>query len=1152
MNNALEKITMMIKDIDVRKPVKFARSKVLAYNGSPPGVRTKFNYPEYDMKEVARAYDSITGDRPIVVRLDGRVMIEPVENLFRDIPGRRYEIDDREYIEPDGILEALSHDESSRLDWRNLPEWFINDHLTGIQIQAYNALIDGTCSRKNLWYSVTDIRKKVRKWNRLCVSGKWAVVPYLTRHHVSKRLFTVRSKFGETTVTEDHGLITYADGFFQQCTPLDDRYEPVSVHSIPESELDSEIDLSDYIEESELVTLSEDRIFWAKNPPNSNYRPFSFDRKFSINDSKAISFARLLGAYLSEGSVNSGNRKFRIASSNREWLEELAIDFYLVFEKRPSMCDEPSGMSHLDVCGELICNIFSNAGGRLSSGKKIPSAVFHWPRMLRSSLIQTLLEGDGTVDIHGTKSLTTKSKLLASGFQILLKMDGIGTSINYKKAWGGRTYYTILAREDANSMQYNFNKIEVVEQPKTSDWVYDLEVEDTHTFVDGVGNLLLHNTEPLFARAADKYAEQIMKNDFDLVSKNPQAAAYMRQRLAQISRVSGVTTHQLLSAIAENISIYSNAFVLKVRNEDASGGNEWHDLDGKRRRPIAGLYPIDPTSLRVAIDQNGRILKWRQEIPGATKFQDFAPDDIVHFAYNKKTGLVFGTPMVWPVIDDIRALRRMEENVELLIYQHAVPLFHFKIGSQDLPGDYSEVLEAQTLWNSMPSEGMIITTERYEIESVGVDGSAINAEPYLEYYRQRIFMGLGVSEVVMGLGGTSNRSTSTNLVKEMQNRTSKIQRLIKDIFDHEILFELLREGNLEWDEFDPFNKVELHMVDIDFDERMKKENHFIDAYLKNAITEPEMRKELGRDPITDPENTNFMLHEVPIALIGSGDETSGLGAEATSSVGKTTNLGLGMLPDAGSDNKTRPENQHGKKAAATRAVNKDEAIPFRDRVAEPNFLTLIQHDAFLDKIQNQYQMIKNESMHVVRSLINAEHYSTRVANQKLTMIVSANRSRMEEYSELYLGHAYTMGFRNSNGGNFAQIENSTDKRILVETGERFLRYFTKDLNREVKNNVAKSTKDDIAMNLRTLFDSQNHRVEKFTRFWSVKAYNMGLARGFHESGHTTVHVNVVEGCETCTEKEIELGDILDFNDLPAYHPNCLCTIGLRSDTDEQV
>ena len=657
-----------------------------------------------------------------------------------------------------------------------------------------------------------------------------------------------------------------------------------------------------------------------------------------------------------------------------------------------------------------------------------------------------------------------------------------------------------------------------------------------------------YDTEPLFARAADKYAEQIMKNDFDIVSKNPQAAAYIRQRLYQISRVSGVTTHQLVSSIAENIAIYSNAIVLKVRDENASGGNRWFDLDGKARKPIAGFFPVDVTSMKVAIDIHGKILKWRQEIPGSPKPVEYNPEDVIHIAYNKKTGLVFGTPMVWPVLDDIRALRRMEENVELLVYQHAVPLFHFKIGTPDLPGDYSEVLEAQSLWNTMPSEGMLITTERYDIDSVGIDGSAISIEPYLEYYRKRIFMGLGVSEVVMGLGGTSNRSTSTNLVKEMQNRTQKIQRLIKDAVDHEIIADLLMEGGLTWDEFDPFNKVELHMVDVDFDERMKKENHFIDAYLKNAITEPEMRKELGRDPVTNREETHFMLREVPIALIGSGDETSGLGTEATSSVGKTTELGLSMAKtgDKGSDNKTRPENQHGKKPAATRAVNKDEKVSIRDeRVVEPNFLTLIQHDAFLNRISSQYSTIRHEAIGVLGGLSTQGHYSTKIALQKANLIVDANKDKMEEFSEIYLWNAYAVGYRFSNSSNIAQIENSTDKRILVETGEKFLRFFLDDLKREIQKNIRDSDEEEIRLNLKTLFNSQEHRVEKFTRYWAVKAYNMGLARGFFDSGETTVEVNVVEGCNACIPRTIDLSETIDWNDIPAYHPNCLCTLQLK-------
>lgn len=109
--------------------------------------------------------------------------------------------------------------------------------------------------------------------------------------------------------------------------------------------------------------------------------------------------------------------------------------------------------------------------------------------------------------------------------------------------------------------------------------------------------------------------------------------------------------------------------------------------------------------------------------------------------------------------------------------------------------------------------------------------------------------------------------------------------------------------------------------------RFRRENEegktTVDQYMKNSITEDEMRKAIGRDPITERKKLYFWLREVPLALIGSRDEISGLGPDGgapTSSVSKTTQLGLKVAePDAPDDNRARPENQFGKKPAATRA-----------------------------------------------------------------------------------------------------------------------------------------------------------------------------------------------------------------------------------------
>lgn len=1149
----------------IKAPVKFVKPRGLVYNGSPPGIRNRFTPAEYSLNDIAKAYDSITGDRPIIFRLDGRIIVDSIENVFESMDGYRYTENEREYLEPFGNLETLSHDESQRLDWENLPDWFIAEHLTQREREDYNKYSLGNCSDGKNWNSIVRVRNKTRKWNHLRVGGIWARVPYLTRHKVSKRIFKVRSKFGETSVTEDHSLISYADGFFQRCSPLDDRYTPVAVFGIPPVDTDAEIDLADFISDSPLVTITDTDIIWANVAPNSNYKSFSFQRKLPVEHLKAAAFARVLGAYLSEGGVNCAFRQFRIANTDSSWLTSLAEDFALVFSKRPTISKDSQGVFHLDVSGKLISDILINAGGRLSEGKRIHNNIFHWPDNLKREMMNTMCQGDAHLDSLGQWHYTTKSKLLAAGFHLLCKMQGIGTMWSYKTAWEGQNYYTIHQQQKFNNARSDFGKIQIIDVTQDhTGFVYDLEVEDTHTFVDATGNVLLHNTEALFARAADKYAEQIMKNEFNMMSKNPNAANYIRQRFNQIARVSNITTHQLFSSIAENIAIYSNAFLLKVRNEDSSGGRVWYDLEGEKRIPVAAYYPLDPTSLSVSIDQNGKILGWRQTIPGVPSV-DYVPEDVIHFAYNRKTGLVFGTPIVWPVLDDIRALRRIEENVELLVFQHAVPLFHFKIGTEDAAGDYEEVLEAQALWNTMPSEGMIITTERYDIKSVGVDGSVIDIEPYLEYYRQRIFMGLGVSDVSMGQGSTSNRSTSTNMIKEMQNRTQKIQRLIKDTFDHAVINELLREGGFNWDEYDPFNKVELYITEVDFDERMKKENHFIDQYTKNAITEDEMRKAIGRDPISERKKLFFWTNQVPLALIGSRDEISGLGPNGgnpTGSVSKTTELGLKVAsPDGPEDNKARPENQFGKKTAATRAANKDFAdallsenlsgqklIDHADdgevRCHQPSYMDQIDHDVFLEKLNVNYQALRRDISVLIKGGISGK-YTKKLMGSRAGTLIDSYKSLMEDISESFLLHAYSVGYRSSAPSNSQYLENIADRRIVVETGEKFLRFFINDLKYEavrIINKPSISDTNDLLLEIRALFNSQEYRVEKFSRYWAVRSYNVGVARGLSLSGYDTAVVRCHTDCQTCQSLEIQLGDKLDYNLLPAYHPNCLCMI----------
>jgi capsid protein len=67
----------------------------------------------------------------------------------------------------------------------------------------------------------------------------------------------------------------------------------------------------------------------------------------------------------------------------------------------------------------------------------------------------------------------------------------------------------------------------------------------------------------------------------------------------------------------------------------------------------------------VAKDINGNILGYKQYIPGIEESPEWKPEDMVHIYFSRKRGLTFGTPLCYPVIDDIKALRKIEQNIEI-------------------------------------------------------------------------------------------------------------------------------------------------------------------------------------------------------------------------------------------------------------------------------------------------------------------------------------------------------------------------------------------------------------------------------------------------------------------------------------------------------
>lgn len=281
--------------------------------------------------------------------------------------------------------------------------------------------------------------------------------------------------------------------------------------------------------------------------------------------------------------------------------------------------------------------------------------------------------------------------------------------------------------------------------------------------------ITIEDTEAYFARSIDKKSGLMFKEGYSVVSRNEEVQAYMDRRMAEVAFAQQKPMEILLKETGRDLVRFSNAMWLVVRNKKASSGRIRTPMTvngpGKPIEPIAAFFILPMDTIEFKRDDAGKITKVRQVLPDG-RIKDFAASDIIHFYINKKTGWSVGTPSIIPVIDDIRTLRRIEENIDLLVYQNLFPLFQYKVGTEDrpvqtFPDGTSEIDVVRAEISYMPPEGVIVTPERHEIQMIGSEGRALRAESYLAHFKTRVLSGLSMSSVDVGEGACYTADTET-------------------------------------------------------------------------------------------------------------------------------------------------------------------------------------------------------------------------------------------------------------------------------------------------------------------------------------------------------------------------------------------------------
>lgn len=382
--------------------------------------------------------------------------------------------------------------------------------------------------------------------------------------------------------------------------------------------------------------------------------------------------------------------------------------------------------------------------------------------------------------------------------------------------------------------------------------------------------------ESYFFKATQKKLALLSKSGFQLQSDDDQVTEYVTNRFVMMFLQTGISLERIVRQLGYYMIACSNAFIIKVRDPDCEYAQSY-TKDGKEIQPVVGLFLPHPTTMKpkFRIEKDTKFKAYKMVIDkwihtnrrGVMRL--FDPEDVAHFTLHKEDGMILGCPEIVPVIDDIRTLRKIEEDIQLLIYRDLFPVIHYKVENPtiiDHTSGQTELDRAKYDLERLVQDGGIATDKRHEIEYIGNGGKSLDVKPYLEYFQQRVFSGLGVTGTDMGIGNDISGTTANTMSTQIIDAVKFIQRELINQFNEKILVEMALQSphaDKVFKERGTMPVLVFNEVDIEW--QIRKENHQADLFTKGVKTIDEVRNPMGHKDFTDEHlgRTYHGLYEKP-------------------------------------------------------------------------------------------------------------------------------------------------------------------------------------------------------------------------------------------------------------------------------------------------
>lgn len=598
-----------------------------------------------------------------------------------------------------------------------------------------------------------------------------------------------------------------------------------------------------------------------------------------------------------------------------------------------------------------------------------------------------------------------------------------------------------------------------------------------------------------------KYSYLIYKAGYKLKGEREEAVKYIKTRFRIMNFSTGIPMDILFDQIADDMVKYSNAFLIKARDDLMFPGIRatgfFHD------KPVAGYFRIDPATMSIKRNKNGRVQQYVQTVDGEEK--KFAIYDVVHFYMDKEPNDAFGTPRVIAALEDVKLLRKIEGNIISLIYRFAIPLYQWIIGlpEKGLEATDPEIKDAKKEIENMNMDGVLVTNERTQIKAIGAEGHALDATGYLNYFEKRVFSALGVSESQMGRGGAKQDADS--MEAQIHDTVKHIQKIISIFIENYVIAELLLEGG--------FNPVlnEEDVVNYQFEEislqtKIKLDNHELYKFQSNVATFEEVRRNMGKKPDADEDRlyANMIENKVAMEQIEAKAELSG--GQGT----KGNGTPVSAKKSGGVKSESVPENQYGKTAPKIKES-------FDIELVDKNIKNIAVHKKTYEEIYKKYEELCNDI----------------IKRKKDSDILFA---LARDFIVGQINFKVRLAAQDGALAALTQVKKATTEKVDIFPVEKKVYKGINKILSDIQSEIRKRGKDEIS--IKTIFEVREFRIRFLIESAISKAYWYGFAKTCFSLGILTLEI--VKGD---SEKDQDAKDAIDtggfvIDEIPPYHSYC--------------